>query len=117
MKNGDALLSTDNLDYYEFRMEDPVNLDNRMQYVVSFRPRVSLMYALFIGKLYIDYERLSFTRAEFGLDMANRVKAVEAILHKKPVAYGSARRNHLSGDLQAAGGQDLPELYTECHPL
>ena len=59
--------------------------DNRMQYVVSFRPRVSLMYALFIGKLYIDYERLSFTRAEFGLDMANRVKAVEAILHKKPV--------------------------------
>ena len=57
VKNGDALLSTDNLDYYEFRMEDPVNLDNRMQYVVSFRPRVSLMYALFIGKLYIDYER------------------------------------------------------------
>ena len=85
VKKGDALLSTDNLDYYEFRMEDPVNLDNRMQYVVSFRPRVSLMYALFIGKLYIDYERLSFTRAEFGLDMANRVKAVEAILHKKPV--------------------------------
>ena len=31
VKNGDALLSTDNLDYYEFRMEDPVNLDNRMQ--------------------------------------------------------------------------------------
>lgn len=85
VKNGDALLSPDNLNYYDFRMEDPVNLDNRMQYVVSFRPRVSLMYALFIGKLYIDYERLSFTRAEFELDMANKVKAVEAILHKKPV--------------------------------
>lgn len=85
VKNGDALLSPDNLNYYDFRMEDAVNLDNRMQYVVSFRPRVSLMYALFIGKLYIDYERLSFTRAEFELDMANKVKAVEAILHKKPV--------------------------------
>lgn len=84
-KNGDALLSMDNLNYYEFRMEEPVNLDNRMQYVVSFRPRVNLMYALFIGKLYIDRERLSFTRAEFELDMANRVKAVEAILHKKPL--------------------------------
>ena len=57
VKNGDALLSTDNLDYYEFRMEEPVNLDNRLQYVVSFRPLVSMMYALFIGKLYIDYER------------------------------------------------------------
>lgn len=85
VKNGDALLSPENLNYYDFRMEDPVNLDNRMQYVISFRPRVSLMYALFIGKLYIDYERLSFTRAEFELDMANRVKAVEAILHKKPL--------------------------------
>ncbi len=85
VKNGDALLSTDNLNYYDFRMEEPVNLDNRMQYVVSFRPRVSLMYALFIGKLYIDHEKLSFTRAEFSLDMANRVKAVEAILHKKPL--------------------------------
>ncbi|MGP1538070.1 carboxypeptidase-like regulatory domain-containing protein [Bacteroides heparinolyticus] len=85
VKNGDALLSPDNLNYYDFRMEDAVNLDNRMQYVVSFRPRVSLMYALFIGKLYIDYERLSFTRAEFELDMVNKVKAVEAILHKKPV--------------------------------
>lgn len=85
VKNGDALLSMGNLDYYEFFMEEPVNLDNRMQYVISFRPRVSLMYALFIGKLYIDYEKLSFTRAEFALDMANRAKAVQAILHKKPL--------------------------------
>lgn len=85
VKNGDALLSMDNLNYYEFRMEEPVNLDNRMQYVISFRPRVNLIYALFIGKLYIDRERLTFTRADFSLDMANRVKAVEAILHKKPL--------------------------------
>lgn len=85
VKNGDALLSVDNLNYYDFRMEESVSLDNRMQYVVSFRPRVNLAYALFVGKLYIDREKLSFTRAEFELDMANRVKAVEAILHKKPL--------------------------------
>ncbi|SHJ18664.1 carboxypeptidase-like regulatory domain-containing protein [Bacteroides stercorirosoris] len=85
VKNGDALLSIENLNYYDFRIEEPVNLDNRMQYVVSFRPRVSLMYALFYGKIYIDFEKLAFTRAEFSLDMQNRVKAVEAILHKKPL--------------------------------
>lgn len=85
VKNGDALLSMGNLDFYEFRMEEPVSLDNRMQYVVSFRPRVNLLYALFLGKLYIDRERLSFTRAEFSLDMANRAKAIQAILHKKPL--------------------------------
>ena len=85
VKNGDALLSKDNMDFYEFTMEEPVSLDNRLQYVIGFRPRVSLMYALFIGKLYIDRESLSFTRADFSLDMVNRVKAVEAILHKKPL--------------------------------
>lgn len=85
VKNGDALLSMENLNYYDFHIEEPVNLDNRMQYVVSFRPRVSLMYALFYGKLYIDFEKLAFIRAEFSLDMQNRVKAVEAILYKKPL--------------------------------
>lgn len=85
VKNGDALLNKENMDFYEFYMEEPTNLDNRMQYVISFRPRVSLLYALFIGKLYIDRERLSFTRAEFSLDMANRMKAIQAILHKKPL--------------------------------
>lgn len=85
VKNGDALLSMGNLDFYEFRMEEPASLDNRMQYVVSFRPRVNLLYALFLGKLYIDRERLSFTRAEFSLDMANRAQAIQAILHKKPL--------------------------------
>lgn len=85
VKNHDALLNMGDLDYYEFHIEEPVNFDNRMQYVISFRPKVSLMYALFYGKLYIDFEKLAFTRAEFSLDMKNKTKAVEAILHKKPL--------------------------------
>lgn len=85
VKNQDALLNMGDLDYYEFHIEEPVNFDNRMQYVISFRPKVSLMYALFYGKLYIDFEKLVFTRAEFSLDMKNKTKAVEAILHKKPL--------------------------------
>ena len=85
VKNQDALLNMGDLDYYEFHIEEPVNFDNRMQYVISFRPKVNLMYALFYGKLYIDFEKLAFTWAEFSLDMKNKTKAVEAILHKKPL--------------------------------
>lgn len=85
VKNQDALLNMGDLDYYEFHIEEPVNFDNRMQYVISFCPKVNLMYALFYGKLYIDFEKLAFTRAEFSLDMKNKTKAVEAILHKKPL--------------------------------
>ena len=67
-------------------MEEHVQLDNRLQYVISFRPKVILPYALYYGKLYVDYEKLSFTRAEFSLSMDNKAKAVQAILEKKP--YG-----------------------------
>ena len=47
--------------------------------------KVILMYALLYGKLYIDRERLSFTRIEMSLDMQNKSKATTAILYKKPL--------------------------------
>lgn len=86
VKNQDALLEAETLHYYDFFMEEPVQIDNRLQFVISFRPRVVLPYALYYGKLYIDREKLSFTRAEFNLSMDNKAKAIQAILAKKP--YG-----------------------------
>lgn len=85
VKNNNALLNPDELRYYDFWMEEPILIAGRMQYVIGFRPRVLLTYALFYGKLYIDREKLSFTRAEFNLDMENKSKAIEAILYKKPL--------------------------------
>lgn len=86
VKNQDVLLEAETLHYYDFFMEEPVQIDNRLQFVISFRPRVVLPYALYYGKLYIDREKLSFTRAEFNLSMDNKAKAIQAILAKKP--YG-----------------------------
>lgn len=85
VKNGEALFDAQTLDYYFFYQEPSVMLNDRIQYVISFRPRVTLDYALFEGKVFIDRENLSLTRAEFSLDLSEREKAVAAILHKKPV--------------------------------
>lgn len=85
VKNNEALLDLAELNNYEFWMAESVLIDNRMQYVINFRPKVILMYALLYGKLYIDRERLSFTRAEMSLDMQNKSKATTAILYKKPL--------------------------------
>lgn len=84
VKNPDALFSLEELDYYDFKMEPPVMIDDRQQYVVSFRPRVKVDYALNIGKVYIDCETQSFTRAEYSLDVSDRMKATRAVLYKKP---------------------------------
>lgn len=84
VKNGDALFDEQTLNYYLFEQEPSVLLDNRVQYVVRFRPCVRLEYPLLIGRVFIDREHLSFTRAEFSLDLSDREKAISAILQKKP---------------------------------
>lgn len=65
-------------------MERPVSIDERMQYVIRFTPKEKVDYALFQGLLYIDQETLSFSKAEFELDMSDKNKATRAILRKKP---------------------------------
>lgn len=85
VKNPDVLLDEQMLACYAFRLETPVLLDNRLQYVISFRPLVSLEYALYKGTLYIDQESLAFTRARFELELSDKSKAVKSILQKKPV--------------------------------
>ena len=84
VKNSDLLFDDETINYYAFQQEPSVMLDDRMQYVIRFTPQVILDYALFTGKLYIDRERMAFTRAEFELDLSDRVKAVSSILRKKP---------------------------------
>ena len=84
VKNADALFEQQTLEYYTFTQEPSALLDDRVQYVISFRPRVRLGYALFKGKVFIDREKLAFTRAEFSLDLSDREKAIAAVLHKKP---------------------------------
>jgi hypothetical protein len=84
VKNPDVLFDEESLNYFNFKMENSEFLDNRQQYVVSFKPVVNLPYPLCFGTLYIDKENLAFTRAEFYLDMKDRNKATDAILRKKP---------------------------------
>lgn len=85
VKNPDILLDKETLPFYAFRMEEPVMINNRPQYVINFQPQVVLPYALYYGKLYIDKESLAFTRAEFKLSMDDATKATQAILKKKPM--------------------------------
>lgn len=84
VKNADFLFGHDDLDFYSFTMEKPVTIDQRLQYVVRFAPRVKTDYALCRGILYIDQENLAFSKAEFELDMSDRAKATAAILRRKP---------------------------------
>ncbi|MDL2278645.1 carboxypeptidase-like regulatory domain-containing protein [Parabacteroides sp. OttesenSCG-928-G07] len=84
VKNPDILLDRTTLNFYFFKMEESIMLDNRPHYVIRFTPQVIMPYALYEGVLYIDKEKHSFSRAEFKLNMDDENKATATILRKKP---------------------------------
>ena len=85
IKNQNLFLNTNDLMFYEFWMEEPVSIDDRLQLVIGFKPRYEADIALLNGRLYIDRQQLAVSRAEFQLDMSNKGKAIETILIKKPI--------------------------------
>lgn len=84
VKNTAFLLNQEELSKYTLGMDPAAVIDDRLQYVVTLTPRVEQSYPLSYGKLYIDRETLAFTRAELSLDMSDRQKATNFMLHKKP---------------------------------
>nr|WP_320057791.1 carboxypeptidase-like regulatory domain-containing protein [uncultured Bacteroides sp.] len=84
VKNRDLMLDLSSLPYYKFSMDRSVMINERPHFVVNFEPQVTLPYALFYGKLYIDQKTLTFSRAELHTSMDDRNKVTQAILKKKP---------------------------------
>ena len=88
VKNRDVFLNDEELELYNFKMEMPTYIEDRLQFVISFQPRKlqNIDYALYSGTLYIDTELLSFTRMELSLDMSDRAKATRVMLVRKPLS-------------------------------
>ncbi|MDR1223923.1 MAG: carboxypeptidase-like regulatory domain-containing protein [Tannerella sp.] len=84
VKNPDLLLDAEAIQYYTYRMGEMTSIDDRLHYVVHFEPQMILPYPLYTGTFYIDRETLSFTRAEFKMDLRDRQKVINVILIEKP---------------------------------
>ena len=84
VKNPDILLDEESLKYYSFKMGESVSIDDRLHYTVHFQPQMILNFPLYKGTFYIDRENLSFTRAEFRMDMSNKQMVTNTILKDKP---------------------------------
>ena len=85
VKNRDFLLNKEEIDAYRFTMGVPEYINDRQQYVIYMEPSWITEYALYHGKIYIDCERLAFTRIELELDMSDKEKATKTMLVKKPL--------------------------------
>lgn len=85
VKNRGLILNHDDLTNYILKIESPVTIDDRLQWVISATPNNDMLeYALYRVMFYIDMETLAFTRAELSLDMRDSEKATRQMLVKKP---------------------------------
>lgn len=84
VKNRDMLFEDIKAGLYAFEMGMPEYIDDRLQFVIHFRPNGDAEYALYYGTFYIDRDRLSFTRIELSMDMKDQTKVIRQLLVKKP---------------------------------
>ena len=85
VKNEEILLNQEELNAYSYSWGVPEYINDRQQLVVLMEPKYPKEWALYHGKLYIDNERLAFTRIELSLDMSDKDKATRTMLVRKPM--------------------------------
>ncbi len=86
VKNPYILLSEQYNDIYEFRLTDVVTIDERLHYVVSFQQKSHVDDPYYLGKLYVDMEKLAITEAEFELNTENEEEAARLFIQRKPMS-------------------------------
>lgn len=88
VKNRESFLCPAVLNDYELTFVAPVQINDRAQCVIAFKPKANLAEtqdALFTGKMYVDYKTLAFTRIEYNLDVSDPQKVTNMLLAKKPL--------------------------------
>ena len=85
VKNREIIFNDEDLVLYNFEMDQPTYIDGRVQFVIRFSPATQLTdKALYYGTMYIDRDRLSFTRIEMSMDMSDKERATRQIVVRKP---------------------------------
>lgn len=83
-KNREYVLNEENLVHYKLHMEVPVKIADRTQYVINMEPQGVLLFPIMKGRVFIDQETLTFTRAELELEMRDWRMASDYMLVHKP---------------------------------
>ncbi len=85
VKNPYTLIDLDYINDYKFKLENVMSIANRLNYVISFEPRIeSDEVPIFSGKYYIDVKSLAITSVEFSLQNKDREQASKFFVKRKP---------------------------------
>ncbi len=84
MKDPYAILTTEDLDYYDFKVDNITKIKEKVIYVIYFQQKEYIDIPMFYGKLYIDAESLALTSANYSINLTNRKEAAAMFIKEKP---------------------------------
>lgn len=84
VKTLDSFLDPEFRSFYKYSMEGIVEVDNRLTYLLEFKPHEKVDYPCYQGKLYVDMSSLALVRAQFSLSRSGLKFARESLIRKKP---------------------------------
>jgi hypothetical protein len=70
--------------YYDFTMEQPVQMNDKVHYVISFNQKPGEEGIYFRGRLFIEVRSLAIARVEFNMNVEGRDNAASMFIRKKP---------------------------------
>ncbi len=79
------LFANENLEQYNFSVENITTINDEQNYIINFTQKPNQEYPLFNGKLYVNVKTLAITAAEFSLNLENKVAASKVFVRKKPL--------------------------------
>lgn len=85
VKNPYILLSDEYLNIYDFHLTDVISIDDKLHYVISFSQKEYVDDPYYMGRLYIEMEKLAISEAEFELNVENQDKAARLFIQRKPM--------------------------------
>ena len=81
-KNPSNFISDEYIEYYDFSLDDIIQIDGRTTYVIAFDQKDISPYPLYKGKLYIDMDTHALVRADFMISPKGLDKAADMLVRK-----------------------------------
>ncbi len=84
MKEPYSILNVEDIDYYDFTLENITKVNEKLIYIVDFKQKPYIEEPLFYGKLYIDVDSKAVTSAAYSINLEDKKKATEMFIKRKP---------------------------------
>lgn len=81
-KNPSNFITDEYMAFYDFTLDEVVNVDGRYTYVLGFDQTDACPYPLYKGKLYIDIDSYALVRADFAISPKAIDKAADLLVQK-----------------------------------